>query len=257
MKLSVSLLIFNSTCTMKKLLDLLEKASMKLIWIFIFVLGFSNSFAKEKVTSFLASKSEMSKIVNESLSTKEEKAKGAEFINQFYSFIESTKSQLTVLNKELDSTDVSLIWAQANYFDKSVLDKTIAEHNRLVKNQNSMNRIYYGAKKEAIDMIKNSILNPNLKKEMIDGFTEEMYGSDVIILIDKRQELFKKLIKINGSVIEFVKRNFGKLVSDNGNFYFRNEKDISQYNDFVSQYTKVKSDIDDIYKKSASLRNLK
>ena len=191
---------------------------MKLIWIFLLTLGLSSSFAKDKTSPFLASKTEMSKLVIDSLSTKEEKVKGMEFVNNFYSFIDNTKAQLSSLNKELDATDVSLIWAQSNYFDKSVLDKTIAEHNRLVKNQESMNRIYYGAKKDAVEMIKNSIINSNLKKEMIEGFTEEMYGSDVSVLIDKRQELFRKLIKINGSVIEFEKKNFGKLVNDNGNF---------------------------------------
>ena len=230
---------------------------MKLIWIFLLTLGLSSSFAKDKTSPFLASKTEMSKLVIDSLSTKEEKVKGMEFVNNFYSFIDNTKAQLSSLNKELDATDVSLIWAQSNYFDKSVLDKTIAEHNRLVKNQESMNRIYYGAKKDAVEMIKNSIINSNLKKEMIEGFTEEMYGSDVSVLIDKRQELFRKLIKINGSVIEFEKKNFGKLVNDNGNFYFKNEKDIAQYNEFVSQYTKVKGELDENYRKSSSLRSSK
>ena len=227
---------------------------MKLAVILVLVFGLANSIAKDKPSTFLASRSELSKIVSESLSTNEEKAKGAEFVNKFYEYVENVKSQLAKLNKELDATDISLIWSQSNYFDREVLNRTISEHQKLIKNQESMNRIYYGAKKEAVEMIKNSILNQSLKREMIDGFTEEMYGSEVSLLIDKRQELFKKLITVNSAVIEFEKRNFGKLVNDNGNYYFRNEKDVSQYNDFVATYTKIKYELDENYKKASSFR---
>ena len=226
---------------------------MKIFWTFIFFIGFSNSFANDNLSSFHSTKPEMIQLMTITFSSNEEKAKVTEFINRLYTYVENTVSQLTLLNKELQGIDVSFIWDDKNYYDKGVLDKTIAEHLRLVKNQQSYNRIFFGRYKEVVDMINNSMLSNSSKKQMIDGIKKE-FSDEAYFLLEKRQSLYTKLIKINSSVIEFIRSKFGKLDNDNGTYNFKNEKDVLEYNNLLSQYKKIELELVENYKKGASLR---